>query len=103
MPKFKNCTYYNEEDAQNCTLLAIQDFFYKAKYLKGTKFKGIIFISFIVNENAFIQDVKLIKGIDSRLDSLTIEHLKKMPKFASAGIQNNKAVKVRYVIPFYIK
>ncbi len=102
MPKYKNCTYYNEEDAQRCTLLAIQEYFNSAKFLKETNIEGRIFISFMVNEHALVQDVKLIRGLESTLDSLAIEHIKKMPKFASAGMQNNKAVKLRYVIPFYI-
>lgn len=60
--------------------------------------KGKVFVSFIVDEQGNIFDVKIVRGVDSSLDNEALRVVKNMPKWMP-GMQNGKPVKVRYNVP----
>ena len=60
--------------------------------------QGKVYISFVVEKDGSITDVKLVKGIGFGCDDEAMRVIKKSPKW-SAGKQNNQAVRVRYSMP----
>lgn len=60
--------------------------------------QGKVFISFVVEIDGSITDVKLIKGIGSGCDEEAMRVIKKSPRW-TPGQQNNRQVRVRYTMP----
>ncbi|WP_341224521.1 TonB family protein [uncultured Arcticibacterium sp.] len=60
--------------------------------------EGKVIVTFIVEKDGSISDVKVLKGIGFGCDEEAERVIKKMPKW-KAGIQNGKPVRVRYTIP----
>ncbi|AWV98764.1 energy transducer TonB [Arcticibacterium luteifluviistationis] len=60
--------------------------------------EGRVIVTFIVEKDGGISDVKVLKGIGFGCDEEAARVIKKMPKW-NAGIQNGKTVRVRYTIP----
>ena len=62
------------------------------KYPKTAKDAGIqgkVYISFVINKNGEVTDVKAIKGVSKELDEEAIRVISTMPNW-SPGIQNGK-------------
>ena len=57
-----------------------------------------VFVSFIVNEDGTISDVKIAKGINERFDNEALRVIQNMPKWAP-GKYMGKARKCRCIIP----
>jgi protein TonB len=64
--------------------------------------EGRIFISFTVNPQGEVSDVKVVKGLGSGLDEETIRAVKTLPKFIP-GKQNGRAVSVSFTVPITFK
>lgn len=64
--------------------------------------EGTVFVGFVVDTKGMINDVTIIKGIDTDCDKEAIRVVQMMPPW-KPGKQNGKAVKVRYVLPFKFK
>jgi len=60
--------------------------------------QGKVTISFLVNTDGSISDVKILRGVDSSLDKEAIRVISSSPKW-TPGKQRNKPVKVRYNFP----
>ncbi|WP_199118946.1 energy transducer TonB [Pedobacter sp. ASV28] len=60
--------------------------------------QGKVFLSFVVEKDGSITDVKIIKGIGYGCDDEAIRVIKKSPRW-KAGMQNNLPVRVRYQMP----
>ncbi len=63
---------------------------------------GTVFISFIVEKDGKITDIKLLRGTHELLDAEGLRVVKLMPKW-NPGKQDGKAVRVQYNIPIYFK
>ena len=63
--------------------------------------QGKIVVSFIVNEDGNLNDIKVKKSVYSDLDKEAVRVVKSMPKWIPAK-QNGKAVKSKYTLPVYI-
>ena len=63
--------------------------------------QGKIVVSFIVNEDGNLNDIKVKKSVYSDLDKEAVRVVKSMPSWIPAK-QNGKAVKSRYTLPVYI-
>ena len=59
---------------------------------------GKVFVSFIIEKNGELSNIKIIKGIGAGCDEEAIRVLTKSPKW-KAGVQNNQNVRVMYTIP----
>ncbi|QQL50984.1 energy transducer TonB [Mucilaginibacter ginkgonis] len=64
----------------------------------NTDVEGRVILSFIVERDGSLSDVKVIKGIDNQLDAEALRVLKMAPKW-KPGLQGNKPVRVQYTIP----
>lgn len=60
--------------------------------------QGKVIVSFTVEKNGNITDVKVLKGIGFGCDEETIRVIKAMPKW-QAGMQNGHKVRVKYTLP----
>jgi protein TonB len=60
--------------------------------------QGKVYLSFVVEKDGSISDVRVMKGIGFGCDEEAVRVIKKSPKW-KAGSQNNQAVRVRYTMP----
>lgn len=60
--------------------------------------QGKVFLSFVVEKDGTITDVKVVKGIGFGCDDEAMRVIKKSPRW-KAGMQNNLPVRVRYNMP----
>lgn len=63
---------------------------------------GRVFVSFIVECNGEITDIKIVRGIGGGCDEEALRVIKKSPLW-TPGFQNGRAVRVAYTIPIYFK
>ena len=64
--------------------------------------KGKIIVQFVVEKNGAIGDVKVLRGINTRLDGEAVRVIKSMPKW-SPGMNAGAPVRVRYMVPVNIQ
>lgn len=64
----------------------------------NTDVQGRVVLSFVVERDGSLTDIKVIKGIDSQLDAEALRVLKIAPKW-KPGLQSGKPVRVQYTIP----
>ena len=60
--------------------------------------QGRVVVTFIVERDGSITEVKVAKGVDPSLDREAVRVIKSMPKW-KAGTQNGKPVRVKYSVP----
>jgi protein TonB len=60
--------------------------------------QGKVFLSFVVEKDGMITDVKVLKGIGAGCDEEAMRVIKKSPRWR-AGMQSNLPVRVRYQMP----
>ena len=81
---------------------ALENFMIKnLKYpeeLKESGISGMVIVSFIIDTDGSIKDIKIIRGLDPLLDQEAIRVIKLLPKW-KPGIQNGKPVKTNYILP----
>lgn len=59
---------------------------------------GKVFVSFVINIDGSVCDIKIVRGVDESLDLEAIRVCSKMPKW-KPGNQRGKPVRVRFSIP----
>ena len=75
------------------------------KYPEEAKDKGIsgrVFISFVVEKDGSVNQVKVMKGIGGGCDDEAVRVVKAMPKW-KPGMQKGKPVRVSYMLPITFK
>lgn len=60
--------------------------------------QGRVFVSFVVNKNGEVTNVKVARPFDPNLDKEAVRVVQSMPKW-EPGMQRGKAVKVSYTVP----
>ena len=70
---------------------------YPAKAVKN-KIQGRVIVQFIVDEKGNLSDIKVVKSAEPSLNAEAVRVVKSMPRW-NPGMQNGKAVKVRYTLP----
>jgi TonB family protein len=68
-------------------------------FAKENNIQGQLYLSFIIDENATISDIRINKGVHILLDKETVRVLRSM-KFASPCMLQNKPIKVQFKLPF---
>ena len=63
-----------------------------------TEVQGRVILSFVVERDGSLTDIKVVKSVDSQLDAEAVRVLKIAPKW-KPGMQGGKAVRVQYTIP----
>ena len=64
--------------------------------------QGRVYVSFVVQKDGSLTDVKIARGVHPTLDEEAIRVVKKMPKW-KPGRQNGKEVNVRATVPVNFK
>lgn len=59
---------------------------------------GTVFVTFVVEKDGRVNDVKLLRGVDASLDKEAMRVIKMMPNW-KPGKQSGKAVRVQYNLP----
>ncbi|MDP2335155.1 MAG: TonB family protein [Bacteroidota bacterium] len=62
------------------------------------KIQGKVFVTYIVNEDGTISDVRVVRGVEMHLDAEAVRVVKSMPKYIP-GRQDGKPVKASYTMP----
>ena len=65
---------------------------------KNDLIQGRVILQFIVDKKGRLSDVKVVKSVEPYLDAEAVRVVKSMPRW-NPGMQNGKAVKVRYTLP----
>ncbi len=65
---------------------------------KESEVQGRVYVSFVVEKDGSITDVKVLRGIGSGCDEEAVRVVKGMPNW-KPGTQAGKAVRVRYNLP----
>jgi len=60
--------------------------------------QGTVYVSFVVDKNGRISDVKVLRSVDTELDKEAIRVIKSMPAWI-AGKQNGVPVRVAFTVP----
>lgn len=63
---------------------------------------GRVLVSFIIEKNGELSDIKVVRGIGGGCDEEAIRVLKKSPPW-SPGKQNGRLVRVAYTVPIYFQ
>lgn len=69
---------------------------------KKAGIKGRVIVTFVVRSDGSITDARVIRGVDPSLDAEALRLINSMPKW-TPGVQDGKAVNVRYNVPFSFK
>jgi len=64
--------------------------------------KGTVFISFVVNQDGRTENIKILRGINDKIDAKAIKYISEMPDW-KAGEQRGKKIKVQYTFPIKFK
>ncbi|BCS85787.1 cell envelope biogenesis protein TonB [Prevotella herbatica] len=72
------------------------------KSAEEKKIDGKVVVSFIINKNGTISDIKIIKSLDPDCDNEVLRVMKKMPKW-KPGTEKGHPVRTEYVIPVVFK
>ena len=69
-----------------------------------TDIQGRVVVSFMVEKDGSVTDVKVIKGLDITCDAEAVRVVKNMPKWMPATL-NGKRVKQKFILPvgFHVK
>ena len=74
-------------------------------YPEEAKDKGIsgrVFISFVVEKDGSVNDVKVMRSVGGGCDEEALRVVKAMPKW-KPGLQKGKPVRVHYILPIFFK
>ena len=75
------------------------------KYPEEAKEKGIsgrVFLSFVIEKDGAVSNVKVAKGIGKECDDEALRVVKAMPKW-KPGLMKGKPVRVNYMLPIFFK
>lgn len=64
--------------------------------------QGTVYVSFVVEKDGTVSNVKLLKGIGGGCDEESIRIVKGMPAF-KPGTQKGEPVRVQFTMPIYFK
>ena len=103
MPVFKGCeSLKTKEERSKCSPQKLLEFLHKnIKYPKSVRNKeiqGQAIVKFLKSEDGKISDLKVKRGLCDEIKENIEEVFALMPKW-TPGIQENKNVKVQYILP----
>lgn len=64
--------------------------------------QGVVYVSFVVNKDGSIEDVKILRGLSDELNKAAMKVVKNMPKW-TPGESGGQPVRVRYTLPISIR
>lgn len=104
MPVFPRCK--QAKSPNDCTQRKIREFIEKNVVydpkLENAGVQGKVWVSFVVNKEGKVEQVKVVKGVHKKLDKEAKKVVESLPTF-TPGTQQGKVVSVRYVVPVIFK
>lgn len=70
---------------------------------KEENLQGQVYVKFIIDKSGNIESADIARGTNSVLDSVALEHVRKMPKWEPGRKADGEKVRVQYVVPFRFK
>jgi periplasmic protein TonB len=95
MPIFRPEINKTQQESQNDLRIFIQNNTHLPDSAKLNNITGRVFVSFVVNKEGEIENVKVLKGVHQILDREAVRIIKSLPKF-SPGKQRGVPVKVSF-------
>ena len=68
------------------------------KLPEGQSVNGKVYSTFIVNKNGTLEDIKIVKGINTQYNAAVLKVIEEMPKWNAATL-NGKKVDCKFVLP----
>lgn len=107
MPRYKGCGNAKDNgEAMDCFQMRLGKLLEKnivyPYRARQASVEGIVYVSFIVDTNGKVRNVKTKKGIGFGCDEEAVRVIKMMPKF-TPGTQNGNRVRVVYNVPIAFK
>lgn len=68
------------------------------KFVKKKKIEGRVFVSFVVNKEGDVKNVRLVRGVQPLLDQEALRVVSSLPKWIP-GKQNGELVNIAYTLP----
>ena len=108
MPKLATCADEDKVQADKCTQMTVMQLVAdEISYPKEAKSKGIegtVYVSFIVEKNGAVNDVKVLRGVGDSpaaiaLSNEAIRAVATLPEFSSGLNDKGEAVRVNMVTP----
>jgi TonB family protein len=65
--------------------------------------QGKVLVSFVVEKDGSVDNVKVLRGVDSLIDSEALRVVRTLPDFEKPGIREGKNVAVKYILPISFK
>ena len=69
---------------------------------KDANIQGKVYVSFVVEKDGSVDEVKLMRGIGGGCDEEAVRVVKAMPKWVP-GKKDGKYVRVSYMLPIFFK
>ena len=102
MPALPGCEHLRGEALNTCTQTGILNFVRKnAKYppiAKDAGIQGTVFVYFEVGKTGDVENARVLRAVDKRLDKESLRVINALPKF-QPGEQRGKKVRIQYTIP----
>ncbi len=70
---------------------------------KNDSIEGKVVVKFVINKSGNVEDVGAARPTGTKLDSVAIAHVQKMPNWTPGKNEDGKTVNVRYYLPFKFK
>ena len=108
MRVFKDeCETSADAEAQaRCTEKAIISFLQNnleyPEIARENGFQGRVFVSFVVNKDGTVSDIKVLRGTEASLNKAAVDVVNKLPVFIPAK-QRGKPVRLKYTVPISFK
>lgn len=106
MPIYPGCESESINEISICTENKITDFIRKntiyPKKARQEHIHGRVILSFVVEKDGNVGDIKVIRGVHELLDQEAIRVLESLPQF-TPGKQQGKEVRVKYNVPFFFR
>lgn len=107
-PRFLGCENPNldSEEIKKCSQKKLSEYVYSnIKYpdeARKHKIEGNALVRFWVNKEGQVQDIKVLNGICSEIESICVDLIRNMPKWRP-GYQRGGPVKVAFTLPINFK
>jgi hypothetical protein len=102
MPSFPGCDQTSRSARESCTrekmAISIKRNMRLSESIKGTNPSGACLISFLIDERGWVNNVKVVKGLNQTLNEIAKNAVEALPRM-TPGSQRGRPVKVQYTIP----
>ncbi len=94
-------TMWKQEDVQQNLLTYVRAHQHLPRIVEGKSIQGELQIQFIVSESGRLRDIKVLQGLDRRLDRHTVSLLKRLREWSPASCRGKKIPSLHVVnIPY---